>query len=98
MPWNRSYKVLEGILSGLEAMHQVGIGHLDLTHANVIIAQRQRAVLVDFGLSRYQVRQGRILDRLDIGFSQYGRAGGWSINHGQSRRLSIRRVIALLKY
>jgi serine/threonine protein kinase len=57
--------LLDGIGAGLEAMHQVGIGHLDLKPSNVILRSQQRAngevvtpVLVDFGLAGRHLRPG----------------------------------------
>lgn len=54
----RAFGFLDGILAGLEAMHQVGVGHLDLKPSNVILKNNQVAVLVDFGLSGRKIRPG----------------------------------------
>jgi len=57
--------LIDGIGAGLEAMHHVGIGHLDLKPSNVILRSQQRAhgevitpVLVDFGLAGRHLRPG----------------------------------------
>jgi hypothetical protein len=57
--------LLQGVASGLESMHQLGIGHLDVKPSNVILRNAEsmshRAnspVLVDFGLAGRQVRPG----------------------------------------
>ncbi|HET8931936.1 MAG TPA: serine/threonine-protein kinase [Polyangiales bacterium] len=57
--------LLEGVGAGLEAMHRVGIGHLDLKPSNVILRSQQRPngevvtpVLVDFGLAGRHLRPG----------------------------------------
>jgi hypothetical protein len=55
---DRTLKYLDGILAGLEAMHSVGVGHLDLKPSNVILRDEETPVLVDFGLSGRQLRPG----------------------------------------
>jgi serine/threonine protein kinase len=49
---------LDGILAGLEAMHAVGVGHLDVKPSNVILREGHTPVLVDFGLSGRHLRPG----------------------------------------
>lgn len=49
---------LDGILAGLEAMHEVGVGHLDIKPTNVILRDGETPVLVDFGLSGRHLRPG----------------------------------------
>jgi len=51
-------KYLDGILAGLEAMHAVGVGHLDVKPSNVILRDGDSPVLVDFGLSGRHLRPG----------------------------------------
>ena len=55
---DKGFKYLDGILAGLEAMHSVGVGHLDLKPSNVILRDEETPVLVDFGLSGRQLRPG----------------------------------------
>ena len=54
----RALRYLSGILAGLEAMHSVNIGHLDLKPSNVILKDGEMPVLVDFGLSGRKIRPG----------------------------------------
>ncbi|HEX4351586.1 MAG TPA: protein kinase [Polyangiales bacterium] len=61
----RSLSLLDGIGAGLEGMHRVGIGHLDVKPSNVILRSAQTPsgeqatpVLVDFGLAGRHVRPG----------------------------------------
>jgi serine/threonine protein kinase len=54
----RAMRTLDDMLCGLEAMHAVGVGHLDLKPSNVVLRRAQEAVLVDFGLSGRHVRPG----------------------------------------
>jgi hypothetical protein len=64
-----AFAILDGIASGLGAMHAQGLGHLDLKPANVILRQprgdgdlvgdaQSVAVLVDFGLAGRKIRPG----------------------------------------
>jgi hypothetical protein len=54
----RAFKLLDDVLAGLEAMHGVDVGHLDLKPSNVVLRQGVDAVLVDFGLSGRRIRPG----------------------------------------
>jgi serine/threonine protein kinase len=54
----RALSVLEDVVRGLEAMHAVGIGHLDVKPANVVLRGGEQGVLVDFGLSGKHIRPG----------------------------------------
>jgi hypothetical protein len=68
-----AFAILDGVASGLQKMHAIGIGHLDLKPANVILravdvppdsaalhlsTATLPAVLVDFGLAGRKVRAG----------------------------------------
>lgn len=55
---NKVIQQLDGILAGLEAMHAVSVGHLDVKASNVILRGGTTPVLVDFGLSGRTVRPG----------------------------------------
>jgi hypothetical protein len=56
--------LLDGIGAGLEGMHRVGIGHLDVKPSNVILrsdpqdGNKTTPVLVDFGLAGRHLRPG----------------------------------------
>jgi len=61
----RALSLLDGIGAGLERMHRVGIGHLDVKPSNVILRSTQgpqgetiTPVLVDFGLAGRHLRPG----------------------------------------
>jgi hypothetical protein len=54
----RAIHYLDGVLRGLEAMHGVGIGHLDVKPSNVVLRRGEQAVLVDFGLAGHRIRRG----------------------------------------
>jgi hypothetical protein len=54
----RVLRVLDDVLRGLEAMHSVGVGHLDLKPSNVVLRRNEQAVLVDFGLAGRHIRPG----------------------------------------
>lgn len=53
--------VVDGILAGLEVLHALGIGHLDVAPNNVVLRMRDgvvKPVLVDFGCAGRHVRAG----------------------------------------
>jgi len=54
----RALQVLDGVLAGLEAMHDVGVAHLDIKPSNVVMRGGTQAVLVDFGLAGKHIRPG----------------------------------------
>lgn len=61
----RAITVLDGVARGLLAMHETGVGHLDLKPSNVILHDpdgpgpaMETPVLVDFGLAGRKVRPG----------------------------------------
>jgi hypothetical protein len=54
----RALRVLDDVLRGLEAMHEVGVGHLDVKPSNVVLRRGIEAVLVDFGLAGRHIRPG----------------------------------------
>jgi hypothetical protein len=68
----RCLKVLDDVLAGLEAMHSVGLGHLDLKPSNVLLRRGEQGVLVDFGLAGRKVRQG-------CGTGPYGAPEVWGV-------------------
>ena len=66
--------LIDGVLAGLEAMHSVGVAHLDLKPTNVVMRKGKEPVLVDFGLA------GRHL-RLGCGSGPYGAPEVWGLHH-----------------
>jgi serine/threonine protein kinase len=75
----RALSLLDGIGAGLEAMHKVGIGHLDVKPSNVILRSSQTPgadpicpVLVDFGLAGRHLRPG-------CGTGQFGAPEVWGL-------------------
>ncbi|UQA57387.1 serine/threonine-protein kinase [Polyangium aurulentum] len=50
--------LLDGVLAGLEAMHSVRVGHLDIKPSNVVLRGGMEPVLVDFGLAGRHIRPG----------------------------------------
>lgn len=65
-------KVLDDVLTGLEAMHGVGLAHLDLKPSNVLLRRGEQGVLVDFGLAGRKVRLG-------CGTGPYGAPEVWGV-------------------
>lgn len=65
MDMPRALSILSGVAAGLGAMHDVGVGHLDLKPSNVILRDPdgpgpalETPVLVDFGLAGRKIRPG----------------------------------------
>jgi hypothetical protein len=54
----KAVSVLDDVLKGLEAMHSIGVGHLDIKPSNVVLRKGEQGVLVDFGLAGRHIRPG----------------------------------------
>jgi hypothetical protein len=55
----RALAIVDGLLAGLVAMHEVSIAHLDVKPANLVLREGAgAAVLVDFGLAGRRIRTG----------------------------------------
>ncbi|RLB41661.1 MAG: serine/threonine protein kinase [Deltaproteobacteria bacterium] len=77
----RAKELLLGVGAGLDAMHQVGVAHLDLKPSNIIVCnahaitgvgQPPQPVLVDFGLAGRHLRPG-------CGTANYGAPEIWGV-------------------
>jgi hypothetical protein len=75
----RARELLLGVGAGLHAMHQVGVGHLDVKPSNIIVCnpdaitgvgQPPKPLLVDFGLAGRHLRPG-------CGTANYGAPEIW---------------------
>jgi serine/threonine protein kinase len=55
---SRLVPILDGVLAGLAAMHESGVGHLDVKPGNIVLRPSGEPVLVDFGLAGRQLRVG----------------------------------------
>ena len=68
----RALAIIDDLLAGLEAMHAVGIAHLDVKPPNLVLRDGSgEAVLVDFGLAGRHIRAG-------CGSPHYGAAEVWT--------------------
>ncbi|KPK14501.1 MAG: hypothetical protein AMJ62_13150 [Myxococcales bacterium SG8_38] len=77
----RARALLLGVGAGLDAMHQVGVAHLDVKPSNIIVCnadaitgvgQPPKPVLVDFGLAGRHLRPG-------CGTANYGAPEIWGV-------------------
>jgi len=50
--WDEIYKIIKGICSGLDALHEEKIIHLDLKPQNVLMDGNMEPKIVDFGFAR----------------------------------------------
>ena len=69
----RAFDLLDGVAAGLEAMHAIGVAHLDVKPSNIIVRLREGGespVLVDFGLAGRHLRPG-------CGTAEYGAPEVW---------------------
>jgi hypothetical protein len=82
---SRARELLLGVGAGLDAMHQVGVAHLDLKPSNIIVrdadaitgvGQPPRPVLVDFGLAGKHLRPG-------CGTANYGAPEIWQADEAR---------------
>ena len=80
----RARDLLLGVGAGLDAMHEVGVAHLDLKPSNIIVCNAEsitsvgpppQAVLVDFGLAGRHLRPG-------CGTANYGAPEIWDGSDG----------------
>ena len=80
----RARELLLGVASGLEAMHGMGVGHLDVKPSNIIVCnpdavtdagRAPEPVLVDFGLAGRHLRPG-------CGTANYGAPEIWGTGDG----------------
>jgi eukaryotic-like serine/threonine-protein kinase len=76
-----SLALLDGVLAGLEAMHAVGVGHLDIKPSNIILRDGKQPVLVDFGLAGKHLRPG-------CATGCYGAPEVWGIHDGKGTPLT----------
>ena len=53
MPERNALKVIYEISDALDSIHSHGLLHLDIKPANILFDERDRAVLIDFGVSKY---------------------------------------------
>ena len=53
MPEQTALKVIREVSDALDSIHSHGLLHLDIKPANILFDERDRAVLIDFGVSKY---------------------------------------------
>lgn len=52
LEWRDRYKIIKGICEGVNYLHKMGIIHLDLKPANILMDNNMVPKITDFGLSR----------------------------------------------
>ncbi len=53
MSEQNALRIIDEVSDALEAIHSHGLLHLDIKPANILFDERDRAVLIDFGVSKY---------------------------------------------
>lgn len=53
LPEQTALKVIREVSDALDSIHSHGLLHLDIKPANILFDERDRAVLIDFGVSKY---------------------------------------------
>ena len=53
LPENQALAVIREVADALKTIHSNGLLHLDIKPANILFDDRDRAVLIDFGVSKY---------------------------------------------
>jgi serine/threonine-protein kinase len=71
LPPDRALRVVGGVLDGLRDLHARGLVHRDLTPSNVIVDERDRAVLLDLGVARDRRRRRLTPDGAAFGTPGY---------------------------
>jgi len=52
LDWYKKFKILYGILKGLDAIHNVGLTHRDLHSGNIVLFDFEDTCITDFGLCK----------------------------------------------
>ena len=71
LPENDALKIVREISDALSSVHSHGLLHLDVKPANILFDERDRAVLIDFGVSKYvDSQQDTTTTSTLVGFSR----------------------------
>ena len=92
----RALRVLDDVLRGLEAMHDVGVGHLDIKPSNVVLRRGVDAVLVDLDwpVDIFAPDAGRGL----TAHLRYGAHSGQPMTSRRRRQTCMRSVALLSRF
>ena len=52
IPTQRAIQIVRQVLRALQAVHQAGVTHRDLKAANIMVSDRDRVIVMDFGLAK----------------------------------------------
>ena len=75
--------------SALSCMHSMGMLHLDVKHANVMMADEKTAILIDFGLSKQYDQNGQPESSTTVGSGTPGYAPIEQANHRKGKDFPV---------
>jgi len=71
LPWREAAKVAADVLDALDHAHAVGVVHRDLKPANLMLDERGRTVVMDFGIARVMARARQTRSGTLVGTLEY---------------------------
>jgi hypothetical protein len=71
IPFERAREIMRGVLHAVAHLHRNGIVHRDIKPANILIDERGRPRLTDFGIAKFTWQQGETRTQKGLGTPEY---------------------------